>query len=152
MSTKDTVQKFARNVWLAGLGAYGKSTETLTEQFDKAYVESNQLFNELLNKGDELNKSLQQRIADKTKFESKVDEVRAKLGLNQTISDEQLDALAAKVETLTAAVTLVAEQKLQQAKSPVEAKPAATEDAAATKAEPAAKTSRSTRKPRAVKK
>jgi len=151
MSTKDTVQKFARNVWLAGLGAYGKSAETLTEQFDKAYVESNQLFNDLLSKGDELNQSLQQRIADKTQFESKVDEVRAKLGLNQTISDDQLDVLATKVEALTAAVTLVAEQKLQQAKAEVEVK-AAQSEVNADAEEAAAKPSRTARKPRSVKK
>jgi len=151
MSTKDTVQKFARNVWLAGLGAYGKSAETFTEQFDKAYVESNQLFNDLLSKGDELNQSLQQRIADKTQFESKVDEVRAKLGLNQTISDDQLDVLATKVEALTAAVTLVAEQKLQQAKAEVEVKVAQSEVKADAE-EAAVKPSRTARKPRSVKK
>ena len=160
MSTKDTVQKFARNIWLAGLGAYGKSAETLTEQFDKAYVESNQLFNDLLNKGDELNKDLQERIVEKTQFESKVDEVRAKLGLNQTISDEQLDALAAKVDTLTAAVAVIAEQKLQQAKTEVAAKatqakaetPVDEVEATTEAAEPAAKTSRTTRKPRSTRK
>ena len=151
MSTKDAVQKVARNIWLAGLGAYGKSAQTVTEQFDKAYVESNQLFNDLLARGDELQTSLTQRINDKTQFESKVDEVRAKLGLNQNISDEQLDALSSKVEALTTAVAVLAEQRLSDAKQAAETK--SDEEVAVTVAtEPAAKPARTTRKPRASKK
>jgi len=115
MSTKDTVQKFARNVWLAGLGAYGKSAQAVTETIDKAYVESNQLFNDLVVKGAEIQTSLEAKIKQQTAFEQKVDEVREKLGLNQAVSDEQIDELNAKVDALTEIVAALAEKRLAEA-------------------------------------
>jgi uncharacterized phage infection (PIP) family protein YhgE len=113
MATKDKVQSFARNVWLAGLGAYGKGSETLTNKLDKAYEESNQLFNELVVKGGEIQTSLEAKIKEKSRFESKVDEVREKLGLNQS-DPEQIDALTAKVDALTDIVAKLAEVKLAE--------------------------------------
>lgn len=115
MSTTDTVQKFARNVWLAGLGAYGKGAQTVTDTIDKAYVESNQLFNELVDKGAEIQTSLEAKLKQQTLFETKVDEVREKLGLNQNVSDEQIDALAAKVDALTEIIAELAQKKLAEA-------------------------------------
>lgn len=115
MSTKDTVQKLARNVWLAGLGAYGKGTDTLASKFDKAYEESNQLFNDLVTRGGEIQSNLEAKIKQQTLFEQRVDEVRNKLGLNESVSDEQIDALAAKVDALTELVAAVAQKRLEQA-------------------------------------
>lgn len=115
MSTREKVQGFARNIWLAGLGAYGKGSEVITDKLDKAYEESNQLFNELVNKGTEIQTSLEAKIKAKTQFESKVDEVREKLGLNSDVSDSQIDELTAKVDALTTIVTELAEKKLAEA-------------------------------------
>lgn len=126
MSTKqrvEQVQSFARNIWLAGLGAYGKGSETVSEKLDKAYEESNQLFNDLVSKGTEIQTSLEAKIKAKTQFEDKVDEVREKLGLNTDVSDAQIDELTAKVEALTVIVTELAQKKLEEAK---EEKPART--------------------------
>lgn len=114
MSTKDKVQGFARNIWLAGLGAYGKGSEVVTDKLDKAYEESNQLFNDLVTKGAEIQESMEAKIKAKTQFESKVDEVREKLGLNSDVSDNQIDELTAKVEALTNIVTELAEKKLKE--------------------------------------
>ncbi|MFT4924470.1 MAG: polyhydroxyalkanoate synthesis regulator phasin [Phenylobacterium sp.] len=107
----DKVGKFARNVWLAGLGAYGRSTETITKQLDKTYEESNQLFNELVSKGSEIQATIDEKIKDNV-FERKVDEVREKLGLNQSVSEQQIDELTAKVDVLTTIVMTLAEKKL----------------------------------------
>jgi polyhydroxyalkanoate synthesis regulator phasin len=126
MSTTDSVQKFARNVWLAGLGAYGKGAQTVTETLDKAYVESNQLFNDLVDRGTEIQTSLEAKLKQQSVFERKVDEVRDKLGLNQDISDEQIDALSAKVDALTEIVAELAQKRLAEATA---------ESKAATKAE-----------------
>jgi len=120
MATKDKVQSFARNVWLAGLGAYGKGSETITNKLDKAYEDSNQLFNELVCKGSEIQTSLEAKIKEKTHFESKVDEVRDKLGLNPTDSDEQIDALTAKVDALTDIVAELAARKLAEQQTELE--------------------------------
>lgn len=128
MATKDKVQHFARNVWLAGLGAYGKGSESLTEKLDKAYEESNQLFNDLVTKGTEIQTSLETKLKAQTNFESKVDEVREKLGLGQQATEQQIDELTAKVEALTDIVTQLAQQKLaaQQAEAAGEEKPVKT--------------------------
>jgi hypothetical protein len=115
MSTKDTVQNFARNVWLAGLGAYGKGSEAITDKIDKTYEESNQLFNDLVVKGGEIQTSLEAKLKEQTRFELKVDEVRAKLGLNQNVSDEQIDQLSQKVDALTEIVAALAQKRLADA-------------------------------------
>lgn len=132
MSTKDKVQGFARNIWLAGLGAYGKGSEAVTEKIDKAYVESNQLFNDLVVKGAEVQHAMEEKIKAQTQFESKVDEVRQKLGLNSDVSESQIDELTAKVDALTDVVTALAEKQLKEQQA---------------QEKPAAKTT--TRKPRA---
>jgi polyhydroxyalkanoate synthesis regulator phasin len=152
MSTTDSVQKFARNVWLAGLGAYGKGAQTVTETLDKAYVESNQLFNDLVDRGTEIQTSLEAKLKQQSVFERKVDEVRDKLGLNQDISDEQIDALSAKVDALTEIVAELAQKRLAEATAEskaatkAEAKVEAKADSEA-KEKPATRT----RKPRATK-
>ena len=137
MSTTDKVNKFARNVWLAGLGAYGRSSETITKQLDKTYEESNQLFNELVSKGSEIQATIDDKIKDNV-FERKVDEVREKLGLNQSVSEQQIDELTAKVEVLTNIVMTLAEQKLAQQTEAKNTEPkvvAKAEEEAAVKAE-----------------
>lgn len=158
MSTTDTVQKFARNVWLAGLGAYGKGAQTVTDSIDKAYVESNQLFNDLVDKGAEIQTSLEAKLKQQTLFETKVDEVREKLGLNQNVSDAQIDALAAKVDALTEVIAELAQKKLaeatqsqaaasdSQAKAEVQSKEEQSKDVKSKDSTPAR-----TRKPRATK-
>lgn len=148
MSTTDSVQKFARNVWLAGLGAYGKGAQTVTETLDKAYVESNQLFNDLVDRGTEIQTSLEAKLKQQTVFERKVDEVREKLGLNQDISDEQIEALTAKVDALTEIVAELAQKRLAQATA--ESKAAAKVEGKTT-AEVKEKPATRARKPRASK-
>jgi len=145
--TREKVQDFARNVWLAGLGAYGKGSETLTKKLDQAYEESNQLFNELVGKGTEIQASLEAKIKEQTAFENKVDEVREKLGLNTSVSDEQIDALTAKVDALTEIVAQLAERKLAEAQAQADA-PSADAASAEAQEEPAPKPTRA-RKSRA---
>ncbi|MFT5163217.1 MAG: poly(hydroxyalkanoate) granule-associated protein [Alteromonadaceae bacterium] len=118
MATVDKVNKFARNVWLAGLGAYGRSTETVTGKLDKAYEESNQLFNDLVTRGSEIQATIDDKIKEKNVFERKVDEVREKLGLNQSVSEQQIDELTAKVDALTTVVTTLAQQRLDALQTP----------------------------------
>ena len=151
MSTTDTVQKFARNVWLAGLGAYGKGAQTVTETIDKAYVESNQLFNDLVERGTEIQTSLEAKLKQQTVFEKKVDEVRDKLGLNQNVTDEQIDALAAKVDALTEIVAQLAQKKLVEATESKAATAAATTTESSADTENKEKAAPRTRKPRAAK-
>lgn len=144
MATKDKVQKFARNVWLAGLGAYGKGAETVTDKLDRAYEDSNQLFNELVSKGSEIQTSLEAKLKAQTRFESKVDEVRDKLGLNQTVSEQQIEQLTVKVEALTDIVTQLAARKLAEQTKDADSTLAVSTNDTATKASRARKPKSST--------
>jgi polyhydroxyalkanoate synthesis regulator phasin len=114
MATKDKVQSFARNVWLAGLGAYGKGSESLTKKLDQTYEQSNQLFNDLVSRGTEIQATIEAKIKEQSLFETKVDEVREKLGLTGGVTDQQIEELTAKVDTLTTIVTQMAERRLAE--------------------------------------
>ena len=127
-----------------------KVHKTVTEGIDKAYVESNQLFNDLVIKGTEIQTSLEAKLKQQTVFEKKVDEVREKLGLNQTVSDEQIDALAAKVDALTEIVAALAEKRLAEA-TEAQAQQAKAEDSKADASDAQEKPAPRSRKPRAAK-
>ena len=50
----DVAEDTARKIWLAGLGAYGKSIDTVQGQYEKINADSNRIFNELVAKGEAL--------------------------------------------------------------------------------------------------
>ena len=58
----------ARKIWLAGLGAYGKSVEDAHGQIDKASQEASKFFHDLVNKGqsieDHSREALKERISE----------------------------------------------------------------------------------------
>jgi hypothetical protein len=80
MSTKDTLENMARNTWLAGLGSIDSSKEALGKSIDAAQQKSNDLYNELLSRGEEI----QSKINDKkdeiqSKINDKKDEIQSKI-------------------------------------------------------------------------
>ena len=61
MTTTDTIkgkineaEEMARKIWLAGLGAYGKSVEEAQGRYEKLSEEANKMFDELVTKGETL--------------------------------------------------------------------------------------------------
>ncbi len=58
----------ARKIWLAGLGAYGKSVEDAHGQIDKASQEASKFFHDLVSKGqsieDHSREALKERISE----------------------------------------------------------------------------------------
>lgn len=117
--TASTAEDMARKVWLAGLGAYGKGYEELTGRFESLSSESNKLFDELVEKGQKLEaegkvkvESVKNDVKAKTELETRIESVRAKLGLNNTDTDQKVEELSAKIDALTVAVAkLAAEPK-----------------------------------------
>ena len=49
-------EEMARKIWLAGLGAYGKSVEEAQGRYEKLSEEANKMFDELVTKGEKLDR------------------------------------------------------------------------------------------------
>jgi polyhydroxyalkanoate synthesis regulator phasin len=58
-------ESLARKIWLAGLGAYGMSVEDAQGQLDKASQQASKLFNELVDKGTEIENQSRRAIHDR---------------------------------------------------------------------------------------
>lgn len=109
--TATTAEEMARKVWLAGLGAYGKGYEELTGRIEALSTDSNKFFDELVAKGEKLEAEgkvkvdeVKNDVVAKTDFESRIQSVRGKLGLNNKDNDQKIEELSAKIDALTAAV------------------------------------------------
>ena len=99
-----TAEDFARKIWLAGLGAYGKSYDEVQERVES--INFSKVFEDLVSKGEKLEAEAKTTIKEKTNFDVKgrVEEVREKLGLNSKSTNEKIDDLSAKIESLAATV------------------------------------------------
>lgn len=104
-------EEMTRKVFLAGLGAYGKSFEETKSRFESLSTESNKMFSDLVAKGELLEtqgkskfSEVQTKISAKADVNTRVEALRSKLGLNKTSGDQKIEALNAKIDSLTAAV------------------------------------------------
>lgn len=101
-------EDFARKIWLAGLGAYGKSFDEAQGRYEKLSVEASKVFDELVDKGETLETEAKDKFKAKTNVEERVAEVRKKLGLDKPSADEKVEELSAKIDALTEAVAKLA--------------------------------------------
>lgn len=102
-------EDFARKIWLAGLGAYGKSVEEAQGRYDKLSAEASKMFDDLVSKGENLEDDARSKFKSTTSdVENRVSEVRKKLGLDSEPSDQRIEELSAKVDALTEAVAKLA--------------------------------------------
>jgi polyhydroxyalkanoate synthesis regulator phasin len=115
--TASTAEEMARKIWLAGLGAYGKGYEEVKGRIETLSTDSNKLFDELVVKGQKLEtegkgkvEEVKNEVVAKTEIESRIESVRAKLGLNSTDNDQKIEDLSTKIDALTAAVAKLATQ------------------------------------------
>ncbi|MFT5636924.1 MAG: vacuolar-type H+-ATPase subunit H [Cognaticolwellia sp.] len=120
MSTKDTLESMARNTWLAGLGSIDSSKEALGKSIDAAQQKSNNLYNELLSRGEEI----------QSKINDKKDEIQSKgkkiLGLGSEKSqEEKLAQLNIAVDHLTNVVVNLIEKRSVPALATPATKPVA---------------------------
>lgn len=104
-STIDSAEVVARKIWLAGIGAYGKSFEEVQSQYEKLNTETTRLFEELVAKGEKLEANTKATINEKTSVEKRVQDVRKKLGLDTADTDTKIDELSLKVDALVQAVS-----------------------------------------------
>lgn len=105
-------EDFGRKIWLAGLGAYGKSYDEVQERVEGLNTEASKVFEELVVKGEKLEAEAKTKFKEKTNFNVKdrVSEVREKLGMNSISNSDKIDDLTAKIEALTDCVAKLAEK------------------------------------------
>lgn len=114
-SVSDKASEIAKNIWLAGLGAYGKAFDDAQDRIDRAAKEPPRLFRELVEKGskieDEVRDSLSHiRKSSAESVEERINRVRESFSFNLPGGQElaeinrKLDELSAKVDALTAAM------------------------------------------------
>ncbi|RLA00668.1 MAG: hypothetical protein DRQ47_09205, partial [Gammaproteobacteria bacterium] len=76
----NAAEDFSRKIWLAGLGAYGKSYEEVVGRIENLNTESTKVFDSLVTKGEKLEAKGKEIIKDKADFNvnSRVNEIREK--------------------------------------------------------------------------
>ena len=109
----NTLTSLSRSIWLAGLGAYAKTNEKLIDSADKAYESANATFQELLAKGETIHEEATAKSC--TELDTRVGQLKERLGLTESNTDteEKLNALSVRVQTLAEAVALLVEQKTE---------------------------------------
>jgi len=143
----DKASEIAKNIWLAGVGAYGKAAGEAQERLEKAGMEPPKLFKDLVKAGEALEEEAQEEEAQEepkpkrsshSSVEERINKVRENFMMNRpSRSDdvaslhEKVDLLSRKIDILTAALT---EQGV--IKVPPARKKAAPRKAAAKKAAP----------------
>ena len=101
-----------RKVFLASLGAYGKSVEDTKGRFESLTTGSNKMFADLVAKGEKLETEgkskfaeVQTQISAKADLKSRLKTLRNKLGFNKADSGQKIEALNAKIDSLTATIS-----------------------------------------------
>jgi poly(hydroxyalkanoate) granule-associated protein len=109
----EKASEMAKNIWLAGLGAYGKAFDGASEKYDmvneryeKMSKETSKLFDELVAKGKKLNLHNQEKISEaKSKttssIEDRINKVRSSLHIGSGVSSAEIAHLNAKLDALT---------------------------------------------------
>ena len=84
----DKAEQMARNIWLAGLGAYSKTYEELSERYDDVQdrydeinAEGQKLFEQLVDRGRELQGEIEGAVSrQKLSLEERVEEFKERFG------------------------------------------------------------------------
>ncbi|TRY31549.1 phasin-related domain-containing protein [Aliiglaciecola sp. M165] len=116
--TAANAEEMARNIWLAGIGAYGKGYEEVKGRIETLSTDSNKVFAELVAKGEKIEaqgkvkvEEVKTKVAEKTEIEARVETLRTKLGFNKTDADQKIEELNAKIDALTDVVAKLAAKK-----------------------------------------
>jgi polyhydroxyalkanoate synthesis regulator phasin len=132
----DKAGEIAKNIWLAGVGAYGKAVEDAQDRIEKA-MEPPKLFRDLVKAGTALEEdargALEASTAARHSVEDRINKVRDNFNNQRPARVEDVAALAKKVDQLSRKV-----DKLTRALANQEtAKPAPGKAIAKTKRKPA---------------
>ncbi len=136
----DKAGEIAKNIWLAGVGAYGKAVDEAQGSIKKATSEPPKLFRDLVKAGAQLEEDANgARAAAKSSVEERISRVRENFHMQRPARIEDLQSLHKKVDKLT--------RKIDAISRLLEAQAAPAKKAPARKA--AAKKAPAKKKPRA---
>ncbi|MEP1469567.1 MAG: phasin family protein [Halieaceae bacterium] len=151
----DKAGEIAKNIWLAGVGAYGKAVDEAQDRLEKAGVETPKLFRDLVKAGtaleEEAKDALHASQAARSSVEERIGRVRENFQLQRPARGEDLLALHEKIDRmanqLSELTSALAEQGvLKPARSrPGAKKKSATKKAGARKKAAAGKSASSTK-------
>lgn len=133
----DKAGEIAKNIWLAGVGAYGRAVDEAHGRLEKAGVESPKLFRDLVKAGaaleDEAREAMQAGQQARHSVEERITRVRDNFNLQRPVKGEDLlalhekiDRLSNKVDALSAALTASGAVKTPRRETPAARKKAAT--------------------------
>lgn len=133
----DKASEIAKNIWLAGVGAYGRAVDEAHGRLEKAGVESPKLFRDLVKAGaaleDEAREAMQAGQGARHSVEERISRVRDNFNLQRPVKGEDLlalhekiDRLTNKVEALSAALAASGAMKAPRKKTPARKKKPAT--------------------------
>ena len=108
----DKAEAMAKNIWLAGLGAYSKTYEELSERYEDVQdkyeeinAEGQKIFADLVGRGQTVQDSLETKVSKgKETLEDRVEEIKGRLGggLSSFIDiPERLRDAAEKIEEIS---------------------------------------------------
>ena len=112
-NVSDKASEIAKNIWLAGLGAYGKAFDEAQGRIDKVTKEPPRLFKDLVAKGarleDEVRDSLASiRQSGTSSVEERINRVRESFNFNLKGGNDELAEVNAKLDRLTHKVDALA--------------------------------------------
>jgi polyhydroxyalkanoate synthesis regulator phasin len=114
----DKAGEIAKNIWLAGVGAYGKAVEDAQGRLEKAGVEPPKLFKELVKAGtaleDEARGALESTVSARSSVEERINRVRENFHNQRPARIEDLQALHKKVDQLSRKVDRLAKALADQ--------------------------------------
>ena len=110
----DKASEFAKNIWLAGVGAYGKAVEEAQGRLEKA-MEPPKLFRDLVKAGTALEEDAREStIAARHSVEERINRVRENFHNQRPARIEDLMALHKKVDRLTRKVDQLSKALAEQ--------------------------------------
>jgi len=98
----DKASEIAKNIWLAGVGAYGRAVDEAQSNLKKATPQPPKLFRDLVKAGSQLEEEANEaRAAALSSVEERIAQVRENFQMQRPARMEDLDSLHKKVDKLT---------------------------------------------------
>ena len=107
MAKQDKNSDTARNIWLAGLGAYGRAFDEAVNRYEKASKDSPKLFKDLVKRGQALEQDARKKVHHRdigratSSIEERIKRVRANLSFGPLSLRDDIERLEHKIDALS---------------------------------------------------
>ena len=108
----DTAGEIAKNIWLAGVGAYGRAVDEAQDRLEKAGMDTPKLFKDLVKAGAALEEEAREAVEDsrsaRNSVEERINKVRENFHMQRPARIEDLADLHAKVDLVSRKLDVLA--------------------------------------------